>query len=111
MAEIKLSTASPADGRKLAVTLLQRMEKINDTQLQDVRKSRDLLVAALEKFHTLPARERLRFSTIINDTLASAYAGVMTDPAVYDRERCEIGYMRMATKSRNERLSEKRTAR
>ena len=37
-----------ADVRTLAVKLLKKISGLNDTARQDVRKSRDLIVAALE---------------------------------------------------------------
>ncbi len=90
------------NGRTLAVKLLQEIERLNDTARQDVRKSRDLMVTALEKFRDLPAKERFRFATILNDTIASAYAGCLTNPAVYDQGRHEITFMRMSTQDLRE---------
>ncbi len=45
-----------SDGRKMAVELLKSIDHLNNVYLQDVRKSRDLMVAALEKFSDLPAK-------------------------------------------------------
>jgi hypothetical protein len=93
---------STIDGRKLAVTLLQKIERLNDTYLQDVKKSRELVAAALETYHTLPAKKRRGFVAILTDMLASAYACGVMNPAAYDRGRLEALYMRLATKTLNE---------
>lgn len=87
------------DGRALAVKMLQAINRLNNTARQDVRKSRDLMLAALEQFCDLSTKEKARFGAILTDTIASAYAGAQTRPAEYDRSRCEATYMGMATKS------------
>jgi uncharacterized protein (DUF2267 family) len=91
-----------ADGRALAVKLLKSIHRLNDISRQDIHKSRDLFVVVLEQFRDLPKKERFRFATILNDTIASAYAGCVTDPAAYDRGRCEVHYMRMVTQELRE---------
>jgi len=88
-----------ADGRTPAVKLLQEIYGLNDSARQDVRQSRDLMVAALEKFRDLPERERIRFATILNDTIAATYAGIVFNPAIYDHGRPEVTHMRMVTKN------------
>jgi hypothetical protein len=55
-------------------------------------------LAALKKFSDLPAKERVRFATILNDTIAAMYSGVVFSAARYDRGRPEADYMRQATR-------------